>query len=93
MIKQKLFIDEFYCTCCGKRGIPIVRNEGRGRELGHLKKLYCLNCRADKNFVEVSPNSFKYSYQDFLFEYQNGNFTELGTRRMPYGQFKNEYRS
>ena len=35
----KNIFDDFYCTSCGKKGIPIVRKAGAGRESGHLKKL------------------------------------------------------
>ena len=32
---------DFYCTECGRKGIPIIRIAGKEREAGHLKKLYC----------------------------------------------------
>lgn len=71
--KEKFLISEFYCTYCGKKGLPVIRKEGRKREGGHLKKLYCLNCQKETNHVEICPNS-DYTYENFLQEYSNGNF-------------------
>ena len=44
---QKTMTSEFYCTKCGGRGIPIARKTGKQREAGHLKKLYCIQCRME----------------------------------------------
>lgn len=77
---------QFYCTCCGSRGIPIPR-QGRKREAGHLKKIYCLNCGCERNHVEVQEWTH-YSYKDFKFEFDNGNFSEDGSRILPYGEFR-----
>ena len=30
----------FFCTKCGREGIPVHRKKGQQREGGHLKKLY-----------------------------------------------------
>lgn len=71
----------FYCTCCGKEGIPIQRKKGKERGAGHLKKLYCLNCNREWNHVEIIENSTKYTIADFYNEYQNNGFDEQGNRR------------
>ena len=84
---KKVLISEFYCTKCGNRGIDLVRNKNQ-REAGHLKKLYCLHCQEQKNFVEIRPAS-NYTYDDFLMELHHGNFTEDGKRRVAsYKQFE-----
>ena len=84
---KKAVISDFYCTCCGERGIPIART-GKMREPGHLKKLYCLKCNKQTNFVEIRPAS-NYTYDDFLMELHHGNFTEDGKRRVAsYKQFE-----
>lgn len=85
----KNIFDDFYCTSCGKKGIPIVRKAGAGRESGHLKKLYCIFCKRETNHVECQPFSH-YNYEDFLCEFENGNFTEDGARKMTYGQLRAE---
>lgn len=85
--QKKAVISDFYCTKCGQRGIPIART-GKMREPGHLKKLYCLCCNEQTNFVEIRPFG-RYTYEDFMIEYQNHNFTENGQRIIPsYKQFK-----
>lgn len=88
MANQKMFTSEFYCTQCGAEGIPIIRQTGHIREKGHLKKLYCLCCQKETNFVEIRPNNYKYTYEDFLFEFNNENFDSDGNRKIPFGQLK-----
>ena len=84
---KKAVISDFYCTCCGERGIPIART-GKMREPGHLKKLYCLKCNKQTNFVEIRPLG-KYTYEDFRIEFVNKNFNKDGHRIIPsYKQFE-----
>lgn len=79
----------FYCTCCGTRGIPIARRRGSERDAGHLKRIYCLNCKKEINHVECKLFS-KYDYEDFLLEFNYGNFNENGERKEKYGIFKDK---
>ena len=79
--------NEFYCTQCGERGIPIPRRRGAEREAGHLKKLFCLNCGKETNHCECRPWS-GYTHDDFLIEFEYDNFTKDGQRKMPYGELK-----
>ena len=79
--------NDFYCTQCGNKGIPIARRRGAEREAGHLKKLYCLKCKKERNHVECKPFSH-YDYEDFLIEFNNGNFDEEGNRKISYGELK-----
>lgn len=83
-------LSDFYCTCCGRKGIPIIRKAGAEREPGHLKKLFCLYCNDEKNMVEIKGNG-KYTLEDFLIEYNNGNFIN-GERQLSYKQFIAECR-
>lgn len=86
----KFTIDnEFYCTQCGNRGFSIPRKIGKEREAGHLKKMYCLNCHKEQNFVECKPFT-KYEYHQFLEEFYGNNFTSDGTRKKKYGIFKRD---
>lgn len=78
---------EFYCTQCGQKGIPIVRKQGKEREAGHLKKLYCLKCGIQTNHAEMRAFT-KYSFDDFKTEFEYGNFNEEGQRIRTYGQLK-----
>lgn len=85
---KRIVMNDFYCFKCGKKGVPIIRKNGAEREVGHLKKLYCLNCKEETNHVEIKPFSTKYSYKDFKNEYEYGNFTEEGLRIRKYGELK-----
>lgn len=72
---QEITTSEFYCTKCGKKGIPIARRVGKQREAGHLKRLYCMYCKEDVNHAEIRPFG-EYNYEDFLMEYELGRFID-----------------
>lgn len=79
--------NEFYCTQCGSRGIPVVRKKGAEREAGHLKKLFCLHCGCETNHVECREWD-GYTHEDFLIEFEHHNFTPDGQRVIPYGELR-----
>ena len=83
---------DFYCTRCGRQGIPIARRAGHGLEAGHLKRLFCLTCKEEVNHVECKPFS-KYGKEDFFIEFLNDNFNADGTRKMTYGELKQKLNS
>ena len=85
-------MSDFYCTQCGTKAIPIWRKASQSREAGHLKKLWCLKCQKETNHAEVRPFG-KYNYEDFLIEYNYGNFKEDGTRGKKYTEFEHELRN
>ena len=66
---------DFYCVRCGHKGIPIARRIGSQREAGHLKRLYCMHCKAEVNHAEVRPFG-AYNYEDFKLEYELGRFVD-----------------
>ena len=75
MPNTTISLSDFYCVECGKKGIPIVRKQGSERESGHLKKLFCLNCKTETNHAEIRPFS-NYTYEDFLEEFNMGRFKD-----------------
>lgn len=83
---RNITLSDFYCTCCGNKGIPVFRTVGQEREPGHLKKLFCLNCQDEKNMVEVRSIG-KYNLEHFWIEYEYGNFDKDGNRIEPWKQF------
>lgn len=87
MSGRNYLISKFYCTGCGKEGMPIHRKTGQARENGHLKRIYCLNCGCEQNMAEVKPFG-KYQLADFVLEFTYGNFDEEGNRKLPYKQFE-----
>ena len=90
MAKNKFITDnEFYCVKCGRKGLPVIRQRGKEREAGHLKKLFCLNCKIETNHVECQPNT-KYTKADFQVEFEYGNFDENGNRKQTYGELRND---
>ena len=85
----KIIIHDFYCTKCGSKGINVPRIKGKLREPGHLKKLFCLKCQEEVNHVETTDNG-KYTYYDFLIEFNNNNFNDEGLRKKTYNQLLSE---
>lgn len=80
---KRIIVDhDFYCTCCGKKGIPISRDKRKIRECGHLKRIYCIFCNKEVNHVEVIENT-KYDKSTFIDEYNSGNFDKEGNRVIP----------
>ena len=86
MTKRKGKVSNFYCTSCGQKGMPIVRQKGKEREDGHLKKLYCIYCMKERNMVEVKEGG-KYSYETFINEFGHGNFDKEGNRILSWKNF------
>lgn len=67
-------ISKFYCTKCGREGIPIPRKTARKREEGHLKNLYCIYCKEETNHIEIRQDEANYSYEQFMEDFHNGRF-------------------
>lgn len=89
MGRKNIIMSEFYCTQCGQKGIPVWRKSGNEREAGHLKKLWCLHCGQETNHAECKPFTH-YEYEDFLVEFEYGNFTEDGQRKQSYGELRRD---
>lgn len=70
---MKITQSRFFCTQCGKEGLPVNRKQSKQREPGHLKKLYCLYCGEEVNHAEIREIG-GYTIEDFQKEYQLGRF-------------------
>ena len=80
---QEITKSDFYCTKCGKKGIPIARKVGKQREAGHLKRLFCLTCQEETNHAEVRPFG-AYDEVDFQREFELGRFVD--GNKIPVGE-------
>ena len=71
----------FFCTNCGKESVPIMRRKSHMREAGHLKKLYCINCRKEINHFEVrdidTDGIEQFKKEFILGRFIDGNRTEI----------------
>lgn len=85
--KNNFLMSEMYCTRCGRQGLHVARQNGKYREAGHLKKLYCIYCQTETNHVEIKPSG-SYTYEDFKLEYDNHNFDKDGNRITKYSMFR-----
>lgn len=78
---MKMSQSRFFCTECGREGLPVMRSKGQMREPGHLKKLYCIYCKKEVNHVEIREIG-GYTEEDFKREYELGRFKD-GLREEP----------
>lgn len=85
---NNMTLSDMYCTQCGRKNIPVPRNKGREREIGHLKKMYCIYCKRKTNMVEIRGFGSGYTVDDFELEFNLHNFTEEGTRKLTLSEFK-----
>lgn len=74
-VEQAMSSSRFFCTKCGKEGVPIMRKRGQMREAGHLKKLYCIFCQEEVNHAEIRDIG-GYSIEDFKQEFEAGRFVD-----------------
>lgn len=81
-------MSDMYCTQCGRKNIPVPRRKGKEREIGHLKKMYCIYCKKKTNMVEIRDFGSGYTLDDFLLEFEYHNFTEEGTRKLTWSEFR-----
>lgn len=72
---KSVYTSRFFCTKCGKEGIPIQRRIGQQKSAGHLKKLYCPWCKVQTNHVEIRPFG-SYKKEDFEEEFNLGRFID-----------------
>ena len=87
--KRSTIVHEFYCTQCGEHGIPVHRKYGQFREVGHLKKLYCLTCGKETNHAECISAS-KYDSSTFFEEFNDGNFDSEGNRILSLSEWEQQ---
>lgn len=84
--KFKTEFSTFYCTNCGNLIYSLPRRCSALKEPGHLKNLYCQYCKQVHNCAEIRQFG-KYTYDDFLLEFEGKNFNEDGSRKVPYQIF------
>jgi hypothetical protein len=87
-----MYSSSFYCTQCGScvlKGLP--RKKGAQREDGHLKVMFCWNCNEKHNCVEITDFKGNYTHDEFLVEFERGNFNPDGTRKEPYKKVIADY--
>ena len=77
-----IFVHDFYCTCCGRKGIPVGKDRGVISEKGNLRKIICQYCNREVNHAEVVENS-QYDRIAFFDEFNSGNFDRNGDRLIP----------
>ena len=74
-MKKQYEISTFYCTkCAGKIELP--RKMSQKREKGHLKKIYCINCKEEINHLEIRSNDMDFDLEQFKLDIEEGFYNE-----------------
>ena len=68
MRATKYEIHDFYCGKCGFV-MPLPRRKSKKKEYAHLKKIYCIRCKGEVNFIEDNNKGF--SYNEYKKELEN----------------------
>lgn len=76
MARKSFTISSCYCTQCGNM-VTVSRPMAKQREKGHLKRIYCVNCKKEINHYEVRAFDSDFSYAEFMEEIKNGKFEEV----------------
>lgn len=77
MIIKVFTVSEFYCVKCGAKGIPVARKMSQQRKGGHLKKLFCLNCKMETNHREIRAFDYDYTVEDLKEDIKNGVYKDV----------------
>ncbi len=85
--RKMIFDQEFYCTRCGKKGIPLGKEIEKTEEEGRLQRLFCFSCNKETNHAEVVRGS-RYDKKIFIDELKSGNFDKQGNRLIPLKEWK-----
>lgn len=78
---RNLETHDFYCICCGKKGIPVMRKVGHQHGKHHMKKLFCITCQKEVNHVECK------NYEDVIeFEkkFKQGEYADAAKESLSY---------
>lgn len=62
---------DFYCSACGRLGIPIPRKKGHQHGKLHKKKLFCLYCQKEVNHIECRNMA---EVEEFKIKFENGEY-------------------
>ena len=74
MSNQSTSLVRCFCTNC-QFEMPIAKKQSKRKEPGHLKKLFCIRCGDQHNFVEIHENS-SYTLDIFKKEFELKNFVD-----------------
>ena len=80
MGRTKVAPSDFYCLNCGNR-YSLFRKQGKQKKSFHRKKLYCIHCKCECNFIECkSPQDVK----EFKQHFNAGEYKEEAKKSIEY---------
>ena len=65
MKKTARITHRFFCTNCGREGLPLARKISHQHQKGHLKNLYCPWCKAEYNHWECHDDEEVKKFKEF----------------------------
>ena len=72
---------DFYCICCGAKGIPLQRAGNKLKVKNHRKNMYCYRCKRTVNHVECRN---MYEVEQFKEDYVNGVYEDEARAELEY---------
>lgn len=74
---------DFYCMCCGNRGIPLSRQMSFKKEKEHRKILYCLYCKKRVNHIECRNSEEVAKFKE---DFENGLYVDEAAAELSYAE-------
>ena len=85
MRKTTRITHRFFCTNCGREGLPLARKVSHQHEKGHLKNLYCPWCKAEYNHWECHDDEevarFKEFYRQEVIQHELSDYVLRDSRQ------------
>lgn len=72
---------DFYCINCGKKGIPLTRQQSKQHGAFHRKLMYCWNCKHTVNHIECRNELER---QEFLAHFNAGDYYNEAQEELKY---------
>jgi len=72
---------DFYCMCCGNKGIPLSRQVGKNRGAQHRKLLYCIYCQKRVNHIECRNEQEVKAFKE---DFENGLYLDEAVAELNY---------
>lgn len=79
---------DFYCICCGSKGIPLQRSHNALKGANHRKRMYCYVCQHTVNHVECRTYE---EVEAFKKDFENGLFKEEAEAELAYEKEHPQY--
>lgn len=78
---------DFYCMCCGNKGIPLPRQLSFKKGKEHRKVLYCPYCQKRVNHIECATLA---EVEKFKEDFENGLYVNEAAAELAFAELHGE---